>query len=149
MTHVQGDVRWYELARSGVAGTIAVVDDLAERWPTNVCGRMIVQQFHFRPTRGPVTCSGGLRDHPLGSSRAASRFERGRDGFCTGFLVDFIRNTYILSKTGRNPYWILYRILYWMIGGFYLNSKSSRFYVEFTGFPHLASYSNIFLKLQT
>ena len=28
-------------------------------------------------------------------------------------------------------------ILYWIINKFYLKLKSNRFYVEFTGFPHL------------
>lgn len=51
--------------------------------------------------------------------------------------MDFIRNVYILSKLDQKPVLDFHWILYWIIGGFLLNIKSTRFYVKFTRFPHL------------
>ena len=56
--------------------------------------------------------------------------------------MDFIRNVYILSKLDQKPVLDFHWILYWIIGGFLLNIKSTRFYVKSTRFPHLANYSN-------
>ena len=52
--------------------------------------------------------------------------------------MDFIRNVYILSKLDQKPVLDFHWILYWIIGGFLLNIKSTRFYVKSTRFPHLA-----------
>ena len=63
--------------------------------------------------------------------------------FYTGFyyLLDFIlENWWILSemsKLDQKPVLDFHWILYWIIGGFLLNIKSTRFYVKSTRFPHL------------
>ena len=64
-------------------------------------------------------------------------------GFYTGsyYLLDFILdNWWILSemsKLDQKPVLDFHWILYWIIGGFLLNIKSTRFYVKSTRFPHL------------
>ena len=64
-------------------------------------------------------------------------------GFYTGshYLLDSILdNWWILSemsKLDQKPVLDFHWILYWIIGGFLLNIKSTRFYVKSTRFPHL------------
>ena len=50
-----------------------------------------------------------------------------------GFYQKSVNFVTIGSKNRTGFYWILY----WIIGGFLLNIKSSRFYVKFTRFPYL------------
>ena len=55
------------------------------------------------------------------------------DSACTGFYQKSVHSVKIRSKSVLDFHWGLY----WIIGRFFLNIKSSRFYPKFTRFPCL------------